>query len=179
MRQSLVLHPACETSPVRAIQVDVERPGRDSLLFRFTVEGDRERIRMPDLGPPERADDLWRHTCCEAFLGLGGGAYAEFNFSPSHGWAAYHFHAVRQGMKPLQLERPAQIAMAPRDNGFVLTATVSGDTVPNGPAPLGLTAVIEAMDGTMSYWALAHPAPKPDFHDPEGFVARLPVVEHP
>lgn len=39
---------------------------------------------------------------------------------------------------------------------------------------IGLSAVIEEIDGTKSYWALAHPDGPPDFHDPTCFIARLP-----
>ena len=39
---------------------------------------------------------------------------------------------------------------------------------------LGLSAVLEERDGTKSYWALAHPSGKPDFHHPDCFIARLP-----
>ena len=38
---------------------------------------------------------------------------------------------------------------------------------------LGLSAVIEAMDGTKSYWALAHAPGPPDFHNRDCFTARL------
>jgi hypothetical protein len=38
---------------------------------------------------------------------------------------------------------------------------------------VGLSAVIEANDGTLSYWALKHPAAKPDFHHPDSFVLEL------
>ncbi len=40
-----------------------------------------------------------------------------------------------------------------------------------------ITAVIEEADGTKSYWALAHPAEKPDFHHPDGFVLELAVPD--
>jgi hypothetical protein len=46
--------------------------------------------------------------------------------------------------------------------------------VPAVALRLGLTAVVEDHSGRMSYWALRHPAEKPDFHDAGGFVARLP-----
>ena len=46
-------------------------------------------------------------------------------------------------------------------------------------AALGLTAVIEAKDGTKSYWALAHAPGPPDFHNPDCFIATLPAPEHP
>jgi len=37
-------------------------------------------------------------------------------------------------------------------------------------ARVALASVIEAGDGTLSYWALRHPPGKPDFHHPDGFV---------
>ena len=37
-----------------------------------------------------------------------------------------------------------------------------------------MSAVIETDDGRLSYWALAHPAPQPDFHHRAGWTARLP-----
>src|SRR3546814_3736372 len=38
---------------------------------------------------------------------------------------------------------------------------------PDNGAKLALSAVIEELDGTKSYWALAHPPGKPDFHHPD------------
>jgi hypothetical protein len=35
---------------------------------------------------------------------------------------------------------------------------------------LGLSAVIEDIDGRLSYWALKHPPGKPDFHHPDSFA---------
>jgi hypothetical protein len=35
---------------------------------------------------------------------------------------------------------------------------------------LGLSAVIEDISGGMSYWALAHPPGRPDFHHADGFA---------
>ncbi len=40
---------------------------------------------------------------------------------------------------------------------------------------IGISAVIEETDGTKSYWALAHPPGKPDFHHPACFAATLPA----
>lgn len=39
---------------------------------------------------------------------------------------------------------------------------------------LGLSAVIEEGSGCVSYWALAHPSAKPDFHHPGSFILTLP-----
>ena len=38
---------------------------------------------------------------------------------------------------------------------------------------INLTAVLEEQDGTKSYWALAHPPEKPDFHMPDCFIGKL------
>ena len=38
---------------------------------------------------------------------------------------------------------------------------------------LALSAVLEADDGTLSYWALHHPPGSPDFHHANCFVLRL------
>jgi hypothetical protein len=39
---------------------------------------------------------------------------------------------------------------------------------------VAISAVIEELDGTKSYWALTHPPGKPDFHHPTCFAATLP-----
>ena len=41
---------------------------------------------------------------------------------------------------------------------------------------LGLSAVIEEKDGGTSWWALAHPPGKPDFHHDDCFAARLAAI---
>jgi hypothetical protein len=59
---------------------------------------------------------------------------------------------------------------------YALIASLE-DPAFDGPGPwlAAITAVIEEADGTKSYWALAHPAEKPDFHHPDGFTLQLPA----
>ena len=47
-----------------------------------------------------------------------------------------------------------------------------------GDAPwrLGLSAVIEETTGRKSFWALAHPPGKADFHHPDCFAFELPAA---
>jgi hypothetical protein len=40
----------------------------------------------------------------------------------------------------------------------------------NAPWRLGLSALIEDTSGCKSYWALAHPPGKPDFHHADCFA---------
>jgi hypothetical protein len=43
---------------------------------------------------------------------------------------------------------------------------------------LGISAVIEELDGGLSYWALRHAPGKPDFHHPQAFALELDEVRH-
>ncbi len=129
---------------------------------------------MPPLAGKGRADGLWKATCFELFLRAPQGeGYCEFNLSPSERWAAYDFSAYRSGMA----ERPM-----PRDpvcnwrggSGFALFDTaIPIAALPPLPWQFGLTAVIEEQGGQLSYWALAHPQGKPDFHADTCFAATL------
>jgi hypothetical protein len=47
--------------------------------------------------------------------------------------------------------------------------------LPAPPWEYGLAAVIEEEGAVKSYWALAHPPGKPDFHHPTCFAATLPA----
>jgi hypothetical protein len=40
-----------------------------------------------------------------------------------------------------------------------------------------LSAVIEAADGTISYWALKHPSDRPDFHHADSFAIQLALPD--
>ncbi|NMF90687.1 hypothetical protein GPA26_19635, partial [Aromatoleum petrolei] len=58
---------------------------------------------------------------------------------------------------------------------LVLDVTLDAAALPQGsPLELGLTAVVETLDGTLSYWALRHPSARPDFHLRDAFT--LPLV---
>ena len=176
MRLDLQPHPALPSAAVRRIEVEVARARPDRLDLRYIVSGDITRVRLPEPAAPERTDELWKHTCFEAFLRPGPGpAYVELNFSPSTEWAAYAFDGERVGMRPATLLRPPGIAALTHDDRFELRAGL--DLALTGSPLAGLTAVIEDIDGAKSYWALFHPAAKPDFHHPGGFTLELPAVE--
>jgi hypothetical protein len=102
----------------------------------------------------------------------GGGPYYEINLSPSGAWAAYRFEDYRTGMAAALTEPPAISFMLGKDK-LTLAATLIG-LPDNTPLRLGVSAVIEAVDGSKSYWALQHPPGKPDFHHQDCFALRLP-----
>ncbi len=165
---ALIPHP---TTPSTGLQVQVQARRRASVLsLEYRVTGPVAALRLPPHSARERTDGLWRTTCFEAFAGRGKG-YAEYNLSPSGAWAAYGFDGYRQGMAPLEQPAP-MIVIRQTPEMVVLTADVK--LPPDADGRLGLSAVIETLDGAISYWALAHRAEKPDFHHPDSFVLTLP-----
>jgi hypothetical protein len=178
MRQVLKLHPDSRCSAVGAIAVEVTRPG-PFLVVRFLVSGVTSELVLPPPAGPLRTDGLWRHTCFEAFARApSGSGYLELNLSPSTAWAAYRFEDYRVGMAPAEGVADPGIVVTPDGDGFDLSAAVVLPGLPaNAPWRVGFSAVIEERDGHTSYWALAHPPGRPDFHHADCFALELPAVQ--
>ena len=182
MRSILTPHPDHPSKAIRSLAVEVERPAPGRIALRYLVQADADLV-VPPPAAPAHTDGLWRHTCFEAFVrGEDGSAYAEANLAPSGQWALYAFDRYRDGTRNVNPATPLSIAWRTTPDGFELSAELDLSGLPllppAGPWRLGLSAVIEeaAGDGKSrtSYWALAHPPGKADFHHDEGFALTLP-----
>jgi hypothetical protein len=174
MRQSLSRHPDWPCEAVTAIVAEAVRSGPDRLSLRYRITAPGPLI-VPPPAAPARTDGLWRHTCFEAFVRPGDGeGYYELNLAPSGHWAAYRFDGYRDGMAPLEAIAAPTITWAAVEDGFELTAALDLSPAAAEPWTVGLSAVIEEATGRTSYWALAHPPGKADFHHSDGFVLDLP-----
>lgn len=178
-RLGLIRHPASQGGEGLAIEVEAARGPERTLDLRYLVRGDIDRLILPEVADWGRADGLWRTTCFEAFLGDGASeGYREFNFSPSMRWAAYGFDGYRAGMADLPEHAFVSMMMGRVEEGYEMAAAIATVfALEREPLRLGLSAVIEDRAGGLSYWALAHPADKPDFHHPDSFVLTLPPLE--
>jgi hypothetical protein len=177
----LVRHSATRSSLVESIEVTLARTDGGRLWLRYYVEMPLDSLALPYETEPTRTDELWKTTCFEAFLRVSGGKpYIELNASPSHQWAAYRFEDYRAGMVELPMETSPEIGLDMSDSHFalevdyVLPSEWAGQSL-----DLGLSAVIEDVDGTKSYWALAHPPGTPDFHHGDCFALQLAAPEQP
>ena len=183
MRQLLRLHPDSRCVAVAHIEVEVARPHADSLALSYLVTGKMSEVRMPPVMAAARSDELWRHTCFEAFVCASSGAeYYEFNFAPSTQWAAYRFSSYRSGMCVAAEIGPTPIEVQSSPDCYTLQVSLELDRLSGLPRNalwrLGLSAVIEDTSGRKSYWALEHPTGKPDFHHPDCFAHEFsPVVQ--
>ena len=201
----LTCHAETPTDAVEAIEVEMQRLSAKRLRLHYVVTGAIRRLALPAQRPGKRMDGLWAHTCFEAFVRGGAReAYYEFNFAPSSDWAAYRFDAYRAGTtSPRSIGDPQVDGMiqsrdvdaSSRDRlvsagfgsvdrrkppfyGLSATAELkqAADLGEEEPWRLGLSAVIEERNGRLSYWALAFPPGKPDFHHPDCFALELPAA---
>ncbi len=178
MRRALRLHPDSRCIAATRIEVEVARPRSDSLVLSYVVTGKIGDLRLPPVTAAARADGLWRHTCFEAFVRESlGAAYYEFNFAPSTQWAAYRFDRYRAGMHVAAEIGAPRIEVQAAPERYTLKASLDigglSSLPPNSGWRLALAAVIEETNGNKSYWALAHPPGKPDFHHSDCFALDL------
>lgn len=175
---TLTRHPLTDSTAVREIIVEAGEAENGSLMLNFCLVGDISGLRIPESRAPRRADNLWQHTCFEAFVMAGEGPeYREFNFSPSGEWAAYDFRGYRNARALESVVSPCIQVYRSMDR-LELDAEISQGLLPHGcQLTLGLSAVVENVDGILSYWALRHPPGKPDFHHADAFALQLRVTE--
>ena len=173
MRVLLTPHPETLWPPVQLLEVEIGRRG-DQLFLQYGLQGDLDRVRWPERAPASRTDGLWKHTCFEAFVSVGS-AYYEFNLTTSGQWASYRFDGYRQGMAPAEQEA-ALVVLEGRSDYRDIGGLFD---LPAGADRLAVSAVIEDVDGGLSYWAFHHPPDKPDFHHPDSFALIVPPPELP
>jgi hypothetical protein len=178
----LLPHPSTPNETLTSITVEVDSPTSDLLVLYYRVTGDIDRIALPAQAASRSQDLLWKHTCVEAFISLPDSeGYLEFNFSPSSQWAAYRFEDYRQGVQPVVLTPSPRVICRRREGELDIDVDLNLSGIPelanaigNGrELRLAASAVIEDDQGRITYWALAHPPGKPDFHHRDGFALVL------
>jgi hypothetical protein len=168
---------------IQTVEAGIVSRADGCIAFRYRLRGDMARVRTPEARVPERCDLLWEHTCFEVFIGLeNDAAYREFNFSPSGQWTAYDFGDYRRRLADPTVATP-RIATRSTEGRLELEAIMPLSSLPSAPSgrawEIGLSAVVEASDtvnDALSYWALRHPSPRPDFHHRGGFILRYPSL---
>jgi hypothetical protein len=178
MRQALRLHPDSPACAATHIEVEVTQPRAGTLALSYFVTGKIIDLRIPTFTAATRADELWEHTCFEAFVRASAGSgYYEFNFAPSTQWAAYWLSSHRSGMRVATEISAPEIQVQSSPACYTLQASLDLDRLSSLPRAagwrLGLSALIEDASGRKSYWALAHPPGKPDFHHSDCFAYEI------
>jgi hypothetical protein len=178
---SLSRHADTRRGALRSIEARIAREPGGALTVTYILQGDLAQVRVPAPRLPRPGDRLWEHTCCEIFIACAGSAaYHEFNLAPSGEWAAYAFTRYREGGTAADPSLDPRVSVRASAGKLELDAVLRLDRLsPRHAAAalqLGLSAVVEESDGTLGYWALKHPAGKPDFHHPDSFALELDEV---
>lgn len=189
---SLTAHPSTPGGAARRVAASAELAAAGLLRFRYVLEADLSDIRLPPpVADAARTDNLWAHTCFEAFVGFAHSPrYLELNFSPSGQWAAYRFESYRKGMAPaepdavprLTLRRGAQRLELQAEIGFsgtLLSLGIASGAPPDRRLRIALGTVVEDREGRLSYWALSHPPGRADFHHTDSFSLTLELPATP
>ena len=177
----LVRHPETPAAAVRSVAARVGRTRPGILTVTYVLEGDLARLRVPPPRTARMAARLWEHTCCEIFIACRGlPGYHEFNFSPSSEWTVYAFKRYRDGAPlaaPAANDLDPQIAVRRTAGQLELEAAIPLARLSwlhrTAALALALSTVVEDDNGSLSYWALNHPAGKPDFHHADGFALEI------
>lgn len=147
------------------------------LSVAWRLAGTLDAVSIPEPSPrPGRRSHLWEDTCFELFLvPAGSNRYWEINVAPSGDWNVFAFDGYRAGMReeqgvgslPFVLERTGnELSIAlDADMGPIIAAGADWQA--------GVSAVIRRLAGGLSYWALRHRGPRPDFHRRDSFVLFL------
>lgn len=170
------------------LEAFLARPGQARLSSterkKSSAGSDKPDSNSPDgNGPNSSAEDT---------------EYTEYNFSPCGRYAIYAFSQERQRNSDYEIQHqktrphiPIHVSRDPAHNTLHLQTELHlplwglGTNTTNTNAnnktehtansassiQAGFSAVLETKHGQLSYWALHHPKPSPDFHDPRGRIA--------
>lgn len=165
---------------------ELERRG-NQLAITYRLRGPLASVVLPaprTASTPKRLDGLWKHTCFELFLAAEGmEPYWEVNLAPNGDWNLYRLESYRQGLTPVSDRNalPFTVRASGQDQEqgsleVALTLELPQELVEecrHRHLRLGITAVIEHGEGSLTYWALAHGGEEADFHRRGDFVLRL------
>ena len=173
--QGFFLIPFPSASPLPGVKITGTVDRRGSVLYlRYDLIGLIGSIAIPaPAATPARKDGLWKETCFELFLGLEkSDQYWEFNFSPAGHWNAYKFETYRQGMQEEQAfaSLPFFVHIHPEALNLSVELDLDKIILRDQALKVGISAVLRSVEGDCTYWALAHPNTKPDFHRKDGFI---------
>ena len=183
MKFTLKPHPLSPPRTDFIVKVGASRRANGHyLVLTFYVYGDFDAITWHAPEAVGRAEELWKHSCFEAFIGgVGAADYAEINLAPGRKWASYAFDHYREGMRQAFDIKIARMDFYKRDLSVKRVEMQVLLELPGRFADIswqiGLSTIIEETDGTKSYWALAHAPGPPDFHNRDCWTARLPAPD--
>jgi hypothetical protein len=148
-----------------------------TLTISYAFLGPLREIMIPaPTDIPARKIALWEETCFEFFLGVKNSEqYWEFNLSPSRHWNVYRFKSYRKGMQEEAAftSLPFSVEIQPDALRLSLELDLGKIILTDQTLKVGISAVINPVNGELTYWALTHRGPEADFHRKDSFILEL------
>jgi hypothetical protein len=175
--QTFVLQPFGLVLPF-SLTGTISRSGTQLTITYILAGPLPDLVIAPPADAPARQWVLWEHTCFEFFLALPGREfYWEFNLSPAGHWNLFQLTGYRQGIHEEPAIQTLPFTVQRRPEVLTLTLTLDIDLAAiiaaDQPLEAAVSTVLEPRNGPLSFWALTHPGPEPDFHNREGFLIKL------
>ncbi len=143
-------------------------PVPEGLAVVHWITGELDQLVVPT--SPLDPLRLWEHTCAEVFVrDARSERYLEWNFSPTGQATRFEFERYRDRSSAV-VDAPVRVVAQRYPQGLRIEARGPLLQGLAEPGRLSFTAVVRDTAGGSSFWALQHPGPAPDFHDPLGFV---------
>src|SRR5690242_1944112 len=127
MRELLKIHPHTPCCAAIQIEAAITRPRSYCLDVSYAITGQLTELSLPRTAAPQRADELWRHTCFEAFIQTAHSEYYEFNFAPTTARAAFRLNGYRRGRPQAAITIPAILVKSDPDR-YHLRASLQHDS---------------------------------------------------
>ncbi len=149
----------------------------NTLAISYTLSGALTELNIPaPADAPVRRHGLWEDTCFECFLAVKNSPrYWELNLSPAGHWNVYRFAAYRQGMQEETSFQAFPLRVESQRDSLLFAVELGLDRIilTEQTLEVAVSTVIKYKDGKLTYWALTHPGPQPDFHRRDGFIITL------
>ena len=144
------------------------------VAIHYVLRGRLAELVIPTRSPlPARRNGLWNETCFEFFLAVKNSPeYWEFNLAPAGHWNVYRFDAYRQGMgeETAFTSLPFRVRYQRDSLLLALELDLAGIVQADQLLEMAIAAVIKPREGEVTYWALTHRSPQPDFHRRDSFI---------
>jgi hypothetical protein len=124
--------------------------------------------------PQRRQQELWKHTCFEAFLRVEGRSeYFEINISPGLGWNVYEFQSYRKPQPPTESQGLVPEKILWKDS--VLEAHFQHSWKSGIQINASVCSILNVSEQTF-YFSQKHSSQKPDFHQPDSFSLERKIL---
>ncbi|CAA6816502.1 MAG: Unknown protein [uncultured Sulfurovum sp.] len=143
-----------------------------SMQITFIIKGALETYVFPQKSQPQRANELWKSTCFELFLGNSQKeAYYELNFSSSLAWNFYYLRSYRAELQELKLLSEPKISVKENEEVFKIVFELETETFSfKDFDSYNVASVLLTKEHECTFWSLKAFTDVPDFHHQDNFL---------